>query len=154
MPRRNRKSPAEGFIDLASRLPWWLCLALGVLSYYTLHTFAVSPPPAIQSTRDVGNALIPILLRSAAMVGQYALPMLFTVGAILSGIRTLRQRRAAGLSAINGQQPGNSTFSATPICPKCNAPMAQRRARRGNNVGETFWGCTHYPGCKGTRPLI
>ena len=69
MPRRNRKSPVEGFIDFASRLPWWLCLALAAISYYLLHAFAASPPPAIQSTRDVCNAMIPIMLRSATMVG-------------------------------------------------------------------------------------
>lgn len=153
MPRRNRKSPAEGFIDFASRMPWWLCLVLAALSYFTLHAFAVSSPPTIQSTRDVGNAFIPIMLRSAAMIGQYILPTLFAVGAILSGIRSFRQRGTSGPTSTNVHPETHASASATPTCPKCNATMTKRLARRGNNVGEAFWGCTQYPGCKGTRPL-
>lgn len=153
MPRRNRKSPVEGSIDLASRLPWWLCLAMVALSYYTLHALAASPAPVVQSTTDMGNAIVPIMLRAGAQIGQYIVPLLFTVAAILSGIRFFRQRGASDVSASIGRQASHPTVNATPACPKCNAPMAQRRARRGNNIGETFWGCTQYPSCKGTRPL-
>ncbi len=153
MPRRNRKSPVEGFIDLASRLPWWLCLALAAISYLTLHALAVSPPPVVQTSTDVGNAMIPIMLRAGALVGQYILPMFLGIAAILSGIRAFRQRGRSEESAAVNRPSDKTTFSATPACPKCNAPMAQRRARRGNHVGETFWGCTQYPDCKGTRRL-
>ena len=38
--------------------------------------------------------------------------------------------------------------SSPPVCPKCGVPMLQRRAKRGNNVGEAFWGCAHYPKCR------
>lgn len=38
-----------------------------------------------------------------------------------------------------------------PICPTCQAPMVQRVAKRGSNVGNTFWGCSQYPKCKTTR---
>jgi restriction system protein len=31
--------------------------------------------------------------------------------------------------------------------------MTLRTAKRGANVGGTFWGCTGYPACKGTRPM-
>lgn len=88
MPRCKHKSPVEGFIDLALRLPQWLCLVLAALSYFTFHSFVISPPPTIQSTCDFGYALVPIMLRSVAMVAQYVMPILLTVGAILSGIRS------------------------------------------------------------------
>ncbi len=153
MPRRNRKSPAEGFIDLASRLPWWLCLALAALSYYTLHALAVSPPPVVQSSADMGNAMISIMLRAGALVGQYVLPMFLGVAAILSGIRAFRQRGTLDVPAIAARPNLQTTSSATPACPQCNASMVQRRARRGSHVGETFWGCIQYPDCKGTRRL-
>jgi restriction system protein len=39
----------------------------------------------------------------------------------------------------------------TPSCPKCNAPMTLRTARRGANAGNSFYGCTRYPDCKGIR---
>lgn len=37
-----------------------------------------------------------------------------------------------------------------PVCPKCGAGMAKRQAKRGANAGQYFWGCTNYPGCRGT----
>lgn len=46
--------------------------------------------------------------------------------------------------------PPTSTFSqvtsGTPSCPKCGATMRRRSGRHGQ-----FWGCSRYPGCKGTR---
>lgn len=153
MPRRNRKSPVEGFIDLAARLPWWVCIGLAALSYFTLNALAVSAAPVVQSSTDMANAIIPIMLRAGAQVGQYVLPMLFTVGAILSGIHSFRQRGMPDLPSTVGRLNAKTTFSTPPACPQCNAPMAQRRARRDNHAGDTFWGCTQYPSCKGTRPL-
>jgi restriction system protein len=40
---------------------------------------------------------------------------------------------------------------ASQLCPLCSKPMVKRLARRGPNAGGEFWGCTGYPGCKGTR---
>ncbi|MEX8497730.1 restriction endonuclease [Leptothrix ochracea] len=37
-------------------------------------------------------------------------------------------------------------------CPLCGAPMVQRRAQRGDHAGQSFWGCTQFPQCKGHRP--
>ena len=36
-------------------------------------------------------------------------------------------------------------------CPKCGSKMILREAKRGANVGNKFWGCSKYPGCKGVR---
>lgn len=45
-----------------------------------------------------------------------------------------------------------SDSSDTPLCPKCGKPMRRRTARQGPHAGQSFWGCTGYPDCKGTRP--
>jgi restriction system protein len=37
-----------------------------------------------------------------------------------------------------------------PVCPVCSAAMVKRLAKRGANAGNAFWGCSKYPGCKGT----
>jgi restriction system protein len=37
-------------------------------------------------------------------------------------------------------------------CPVCHSPMVLRTARRGQNAGQSFWGCSRYPKCRGTRP--
>jgi len=39
-------------------------------------------------------------------------------------------------------------------CPVCSKPMVKRLARRGVHAGNEFWGCTGYPSCKGTKPIV
>ncbi|HUT15010.1 MAG TPA: topoisomerase DNA-binding C4 zinc finger domain-containing protein [Anaerolineae bacterium] len=39
-----------------------------------------------------------------------------------------------------------------PPCPKCGARMVLRRPREGQDW-DAFWGCCHYPHCKGTRQI-
>lgn len=41
-----------------------------------------------------------------------------------------------------------TTKSGTPTCPRCGSPMRRRSGRYGQ-----FWGCSRYPGCKGTRKI-
>lgn len=45
--------------------------------------------------------------------------------------------------------------TATPVapqCPRCGGDMVMRRATRGPNSGDEFWGCAGYPACRGMRP--
>ncbi|MBP3206238.1 MAG: NERD domain-containing protein [Lachnospiraceae bacterium] len=35
-----------------------------------------------------------------------------------------------------------------PVCPKCGAKMILRTAKRGENIGKNFYGCSMYPKCK------
>jgi restriction system protein len=42
--------------------------------------------------------------------------------------------------------------ASEPACPICQSAMVKRTAKRGANSGNGFWGCSKYPGCKGTRP--
>lgn len=39
-----------------------------------------------------------------------------------------------------------------PACPRCGKPMILRTARKGSHAGQSFWGCSAYPECSGTRP--
>ena len=52
--------------------------------------------------------------------------------------------------------PFSATAFAAPLettCPSCSSAMVRRVAKRGDNAGKPFWGCTRYPaGCRGTRP--
>jgi hypothetical protein len=44
-------------------------------------------------------------------------------------------------------------YGRAPSCPRCGSSMARRVAGRGQNVGGSFWGCSRYPHCKGTRNI-
>jgi four helix bundle suffix protein len=47
----------------------------------------------------------------------------------------------------------NPSDEALPRCPRCGKPMALRTARKGEQPGSQFWGCSGYPECKGLLPL-
>ena len=47
----------------------------------------------------------------------------------------------------------NPAAATAPSCPQCNSPMVLRTARKGAQAGSSFWGCSKYPGCRGTRPV-
>jgi restriction system protein len=41
-----------------------------------------------------------------------------------------------------------------PACPGCGKPMVERTAKKGNMVGQSFWGCQDYPKCRRIVPKI
>src|SRR5205809_5259110 len=61
-------------------------------------------------------------------------------------IRSARNRRQTEKSAVN-----SNSSETVPHCPVCNALMVKRLSRRGSRSGSTFWGCSNYPKCRGTR---
>lgn len=38
-------------------------------------------------------------------------------------------------------------------CPKCGAAMVRRVAKRGENAGSQFWGCSTFPKCRSIVPI-
>lgn len=49
---------------------------------------------------------------------------------------------------------GASANQRGPVCcPQCGSAMVRRTARQGSNQGQTFWGCSGYPVCRGTRAI-
>lgn len=57
----------------------------------------------------------------------------------------LVQQTAGGL-------PTTSVASSDDLaCPKCGGVMVMRTAKKGDNAGASFWGCSQYPACRGTR---
>lgn len=71
-------------------------------------------------------------------------------------LRQVRSARAAGgASGFEASMSGESKSPRTlvPSCPVCAKPMTRRVARKGSKAGEAFWGCTGFPGCRGTRTV-
>jgi Topoisomerase DNA binding C4 zinc finger len=63
-------------------------------------------------------------------------------------IRASRDKRQMQKSALD-----TNSSETGPHCPICNAQMVKRLARRGAGAGSTFWGCSNYPKCQGTRAI-
>lgn len=47
--------------------------------------------------------------------------------------------------------PEPPPFVTGVLCPTCGARMVKRTAKRGTYAGNTFWGCSKYPTCRGVR---
>lgn len=65
---------------------------------------------------------------------------------------------SAVLELIKGVQLNRSTPAARPVsdvqtCPVCSGPLVLKTVNRGQNAGRQFWGCYHYPRCKGPQPI-
>ena len=77
-------------------------------------------------------------------------------GAILFEMIKCSKRAPIGLTnpAIEKSSTTSSPSASSQVnCPICGSVMIQRTAKRGANAGSTFWGCSNYPACKGTRAM-
>ncbi len=67
-------------------------------------------------------------------------------------IRLLDARKFVDKTLRSSQaQSTPSAQRGIPDCPKCSSPMIKRIARQGKLAGQSFWGCSQYPKCHGTR---
>jgi len=94
MPRRRKTSPAEGLMDVVALLPWWAGVALALASYFVLHQLAAQPAAVAVQPGQIGALVTQSIWRGLATAGQYALPMIFLVGA---GLSAWRQRERSQL---------------------------------------------------------
>lgn len=152
MARRGKSSPAEVFVQIASKLPWWMSFVLAGVSYLGLHAFAIAPPTPI-ILGHVAGGVIPAMLKGLTSVGQYILPILFSFAAILSFFN--RVKPDAKQPSLSASKPLNTKSpSGSLACPVCSSAMVMRSAKKGSNAGYAFWGCSTYPRCKGTRAAV
>ena len=64
-------------------------------------------------------------------------------------IRQVQQQRIIG--AGNSTKAESLISATTPSCPQCGSTMVRRKARKGANAGNEFWGCSRFPACRGVR---
>jgi restriction system protein len=48
-------------------------------------------------------------------------------------------------------QTQSSSRSLDTACPKCGNHLVERQAKRGANLGNSFWGCSSFPKCRFTQ---
>ncbi|MEW7864975.1 nuclease-related domain-containing protein [Aeromonas diversa] len=73
-------------------------------------------------------------------------------------VAQLRERHQASPNSAVSANPtppvamGSTNQSETPACPRCGNILVLRTAQRGENKGNSFWGCHAYPRCKYRAP--
>jgi restriction system protein len=73
-----------------------------------------------------------------------------------SGLSTMiwPSREVGSPPAPRAVQPSpRPATHSTPSCPRCGHEMVLRTAQQGPRAGSRFWGCSKYPGCRGTVNL-
>ena len=102
MELREKQGWPRALMGLAARLPWWLGLALAVISYVGLHHLAQKPVGTAQPGQ-MGSFVLSAVAHGLALAGQYLLPLLFGIGALLSAVK---RGKAARLHAAAASGPG------------------------------------------------
>ena len=93
-----------------------------------------------------------VIIVSAILILVVGLPLywlrLKAERALIRVIRSSREKRQTQKTTAN-----TNSSETVPHCPVCNALMVKRLARRGVSAGSSFWGCSNYPRCRGTRAI-
>lgn len=105
---RKKRGLFEDLIGVAAVLPWWVGVALAVISYLVVHPFAVMDVGAATQVGEMAGVASKTIYRTLAMIGQYLLPAAFLVGTVVSVLgRKKRQKLVeeadtTNLDALNG----------------------------------------------------
>ena len=78
---RRSSSVLEDFLDIATKLPWWLSVVLAIVLYFFLHSIAITETPTVTGTHNVGNAVTGQVFKTFAGIFQYVLPGILLIGA-------------------------------------------------------------------------
>lgn len=90
---RQKTSIYEDIIILASKLPWWLDILLAIASYFVLHAIVSRPAPVVTAPGQMGAAATHGMFAMFAMLGQFLIPLVFGIAALVSGINSARQKK-------------------------------------------------------------
>lgn len=96
-------------MDLVAMLPWWLGVALALVSYLVLSSMAVRPIQVVEGGGPPSSVLTTAVIKGLATAGQFALPILFLAGAGMSAFRRRQRQRllasaSSSASAIDGMR--------------------------------------------------
>lgn len=89
----REQSPLEDFIDVMSRIPWWLNLILAFLSYAILHKLAMSyydPAPKNLGVGQMGEYAVSKMLPAIALFAQFVMPFAFILAGFGGVVRKFK----------------------------------------------------------------
>ncbi|SEQ32212.1 restriction endonuclease [Nitrosomonas ureae] len=90
---RRKTSLVEDLLDFAAALPWWASTTLAIISYVALsHYAAPDPQPVSIVPGQIGHIVVKQISRTFALYGQYILPFLFLIGAVISVLKRHERR--------------------------------------------------------------
>ena len=110
MARRRKEGIADDIVDIVARLPWWGGVVLAIVSYIVLHRLAV-PPKTVVHPGQVGQLMVQTWVAALAFAGQFVLPPLCLVAAVVSFLR--RRKREALVSGVASSHSADALHGMT-----------------------------------------
>ena len=110
MELREKPGLPRALIGLAARLPWWLGLALAVISYVGLPSVAQKPVLAALQPGQTGSFVLSGITQALAVAGQYLLPLFFGLGALISAVRHGKAARLLAAAASRADAMGSMSW--------------------------------------------
>ncbi|MBM5458841.1 restriction endonuclease [Pseudomonas sp. P66] len=89
----KRNSDLNDLLNMASKLPWWISLAIALASGLYLHSLATVPEPQAASAPQLRVIALDSLVYITSLYGQFVVPGIFVVGAIASVFRKRKRRQ-------------------------------------------------------------
>jgi len=96
MARRKKGGLLDAVVEATALLPWWVGVALALVSYFWLHSIAQRPLNAVLQPGQAGSFAVTAMWHAFASIGQFLLPFLFLLGA---GISAYKRHQAKSLHA-------------------------------------------------------
>ena len=108
-----------------------------------------------------GNCELKTPMPSNVLIGDYENHVQWTHGIRLTDddvsrtCEVLRVLKSRSTEAAREEHVGrlHDRYSSTKTCPKCGAPLVERRSTKPTSDGEPFLGCRAFPRCTYTRKL-
>jgi restriction system protein len=104
---RKKSSSAEDFVKVVALMPWWVGVALAIISFVFLHALS-KPPTGVLVPGQIGDWVARSMVSAFAFAGQIFVPLLFLVGAVVS-LASRRKReslvesaQSRGADGLNG----------------------------------------------------
>ena len=98
MARKKRSSVLEDLLEIVSWFPWWVGVAIAILGYLLLQRLAIPAPVTSVQPSAMAEALMQSVITGSAKIGQYLVPMIGLLGAVISFSR--RKQRNTLLTGV------------------------------------------------------
>lgn len=115
MGRRKKKTSLfEDLLNMTSKFPWYIGIALAVISYLILSKLAV-PPDLLKSggLANITSIVFPQMIYFLSFVGQFLLPLIFFIGAGVSFKNQLQKVKRDNPSPWSNSRSNAASNSAS-----------------------------------------
>jgi hypothetical protein len=150
--RRRSESDLEYIISAFRELPL-IAAVVAAPVFLVVFVWALPHLPWPASTPEhpnVGGVVAGALVNAFSPWIGWILAVGSLAAGLVGAVERWFDRRRVGRAPI---ARATTVGASGRVCPSCGSAMVLRTAKRGQNAGERFWGCSSYPGCRQTLPV-